>query len=160
MTQKQLGEKLGFHGKTSDVRVAQYESEVREPKINLVKDMAYIFDVSTRALNVPNIDSYIGLMHTLFTIEDMYGLKIGEVNGTPCLRLDPKIYPNSTEMYSMLNSWQKQSAKLENGEITKEQYDEWRYKYPELDTSKHWARIPSGELSDSLLEEFKKEMDI
>jgi len=99
-------------------------------------------------------------MHTLFTIEDMYGLKIMEINGAPCLCLDPKIYPNSTEMYSMLNSWQKQSAKLENGEITKEQYDEWRYKYPELDTSKKWVKIPSQELSDSLLEELRKEMDI
>ena len=26
MTQKQLGEQLGFKGKTSDVRMAQYES--------------------------------------------------------------------------------------------------------------------------------------
>ena len=32
MTQKQLGEKLGFKGKTSDVRMAQYESEARVPK--------------------------------------------------------------------------------------------------------------------------------
>lgn len=27
LTQKQLGEKLGFTGRTSDVRMAQYESE-------------------------------------------------------------------------------------------------------------------------------------
>ncbi|MCQ4841913.1 helix-turn-helix domain-containing protein, partial [Neglectibacter timonensis] len=33
MTQKQLGEQLGFMGKTSDVRMAQYESEARVPKI-------------------------------------------------------------------------------------------------------------------------------
>ena len=38
MTQKQLGEKLGFKGKTSDVRMAQYESEARVPKIDLVKE--------------------------------------------------------------------------------------------------------------------------
>ena len=35
MTQKQLGEQLGFMGKTSDVRMAQYESEARVPKIDL-----------------------------------------------------------------------------------------------------------------------------
>ena len=39
MTQKQLGEQLGFMGKTSDVRMAQYESEARVPKIDLVKQM-------------------------------------------------------------------------------------------------------------------------
>ena len=42
MTQKQLGEKLGFKGKTSDVRMAQYESEARVPKIDLVKQMPMI----------------------------------------------------------------------------------------------------------------------
>ena len=40
MTQKQLGEQLGFKGKTSDVRMAQYESEARVPKIDLVKQMS------------------------------------------------------------------------------------------------------------------------
>lgn len=31
-----------------------------------------------RLLTVPDIDTYIGLMHTLFTLEDMYGLKFRE----------------------------------------------------------------------------------
>ena len=31
-----------------------------------------------RALDVPDIDSYIGLMHTLFTLEDIYGLTVSE----------------------------------------------------------------------------------
>ena len=62
MTQKQLGEVLGFLGKTSDVRMAQYESEARVPKHDLVKEMAGIFDVSTHALTVPDIDTYIGLI--------------------------------------------------------------------------------------------------
>ena len=39
-TQKQLGEMLGFHGKSSDVRMAQYESEARIPKQELIKEMA------------------------------------------------------------------------------------------------------------------------
>ena len=66
MTQKQLGEQLGFMGKTSDVRMAQYESEARVPKIDLVKQMSQIFDINTNALTVPDIDTHIGLMHTLF----------------------------------------------------------------------------------------------
>ena len=57
MTQKQLGEILGFLGKTSDVRMAQYESEARTPKQDLVKEMANIFDVSPQAITVPEIDS-------------------------------------------------------------------------------------------------------
>ena len=83
MTQKQLGEQLGFKGKTSDVRMAQYESEARVPKIDLVKQMSQIFDVNTHALTVPDIDTHIGLMHTLFALEDMYGLKVRNVDGLP-----------------------------------------------------------------------------
>ncbi|MCM1174921.1 MAG: transcriptional regulator, partial [Blautia sp.] len=33
---------------------------------------------------------------------------------------------------------------------------QWRYKYPELDTSKHWAKVPSQAVSDMLTEELKK----
>ena len=91
MTQKQLGEQLGFMGKTSDVRMAQYESEARVPKIDLVKQMSQIFDINTHALTVPDIDTHIGLMHTLFALEDMYGLKVKNVDGQPHLCLDSSI---------------------------------------------------------------------
>ena len=57
MTQKQLGELLGFLGKTSDVRMAQYESESRTPKQDLVKEMAYLLDVSPRAITVLALES-------------------------------------------------------------------------------------------------------
>ena len=156
MTQKQLGEILGFLGKTSDVRMAQYESEARTPKQDLVKEMANIFDVSPRAITVPEIDSYIGLMHTLFALEDMYGLKIGEIDGEVCLRLDKSDCSTYSSMFKMFHAWQEQSAKLERGEISREEYDQWRYKYPELDTSGHWGSVPSQAVSDMLMEELQK----
>ena len=134
MTQKQLGEILGFLGKTSDVRMAQYESEARTPKQDLVKEMAHIFDVSPRAITVPEIDSYIGLMHTLFALEDMYGLTIGENDGSICLSLDPAVTKSHSALDDCLRSWLRQKEKLAQGEITKEQYDEWRYQYPKSDS--------------------------
>lgn len=160
MTQKQLGELLGFLGKTSDVRMAQYESESRTPKQDLVKEMAHLLDVSPRAITVPEIDSYIGLMHTLFALEDMYGLKIGEIDGEVCLRLDKSTGTTYTTMFNMFHAWQEQAARLEQGEITEEKYDQWRYKYPELDTSKQWRKvIPSQELSDLILQDLKPKSD-
>ena len=45
-----------------------------------------------------------------------------------------------------------------NGEISKEQYDEWRYTYPEKDTTQHWAKVPSQELSDAFVEAFKDKL--
>ena len=46
--------------------------------------------------------------------------------------------------------------KLENSEIRKKKYDEWRYKYPELDTYQKCANVPSQELSDYLVKELSK----
>lgn len=156
MKQKELGELLGFLGKTSDVRVAQYETEARTPKADLVKEMAQIFGVSPRAINVPNIDSYLGLMHTLFALEDMYGIKIGEIDGELCLRLDRE-HREYQHLLDPFHAWQQMAAKLESGEISQEEYDNWRYNYPEMDTSEIRAKVPSQELSDELIKALKKE---
>lgn len=134
MTQKQLGELLGFKGRTSDVRMAQYESEARVPKQDLVNMMADILGVAPKALTVPDIDTHFGLLHTLFALEDIYGLKISEKEGEVCLSLDHDITPLLSEVDKMLRAWQKQSAMLENGEISREEYDEWRYTYPKQET--------------------------
>lgn len=45
-----------------------------------------------------------------------------------------------------------QADKLENGEISKEEYDEWRYKYPELNIYQRHAKVPSQKLSDYLVQ--------
>lgn len=124
MTQKQLGELPGFNGKTSDVCMAQYESEARVPKIDLVKQMSQIFDVNTHALTVPDIDTYDGLMHTLFALEDMYGLKIKNISGQPYLCLDHSISALDSSVDQMPRAWIEQANKLESSEISKEEYDE------------------------------------
>ena len=35
----------------------------------------------------------------------------------------------------MLCAWGEQAAKLKSEEISKEDYDRWRYRYPEFDTT-------------------------
>lgn len=75
MTQKWLGIAVGFPEKTADIRMAQYESGSRTPKADLTQSLAQVLEVSPLALTVPDIDSELGLMHTLFTLEDIYGLQ-------------------------------------------------------------------------------------
>ena len=141
MTQKMLGIKVGFDKRNADVRMAQYESGTRTPKENLVNALAEALDVSPKALTVPEIDSYIGLMHTFFTIEDLYGLKINQIDGELCLTLDKSKGSTFVTMFDMLNSWQKQAEKLKNGEITKEEYDTWRYTYPQKEVERSQAQL-------------------
>ncbi len=130
MTMKYLGQEVGFSESTADVRLAQYESGSRTPKADLIEKLAEALEVSPRALAVPDIDNYIGLAHTLFTLEDRYGLKVGEIDGEVCLRLDKSKGMTYLNMLDILLAWQEQAAKLEAGEITKADYDQWRYTYP------------------------------
>lgn len=88
MTQKYLGTAVGFPERSADVRLAQYESGSRKPKADLTNALAQVLDVSPQALDVPDIDSYIGLMHTLFTLEDVYGLTVSESDGEVCLKVN------------------------------------------------------------------------
>ncbi|MDL2218751.1 helix-turn-helix domain-containing protein [Ruminococcaceae bacterium OttesenSCG-928-O06] len=155
MTQKYLGQAVGFPEKTADVRMAQYESGTRTPKADLTKTLANILEVSPHALDVPDIDSDIGLMHTLFTLEDLRGLRVTEVDGEVCIKLDQSTGKTYDEMSQMLFAWLEQAKKLEAGEITKEEYDQWRYRYPEFDTTQRWVKVPSQELSDYLVEALK-----
>lgn len=157
ITQKQLGEKLGFLGKTSDVRMAQYESETRIPKQDLVKEMADILDINPHALTVPDIDSHIGFMHTLFALEDIYGLKVNVSRGKVSFMFDYSAFEPGSQMDIMIQAWGQQAVKLKNGEITRKEYDEWRYKYPELDAGVRWQELPSQELSDIFVKELKKD---
>lgn len=131
MTQKYLGQVVGFPEKTADIRMAQYESGSRTPKADLTNKLAEVFDISPQALSVPDIDSYIGLMHTLFTLEDLYGLKITELDGEVCLHLDNGMGTNYIAMFEMFSAWEEHAEKYKNGEITKGEYDRWRYNYPQ-----------------------------
>ena len=130
MTQKFLGMAIGFDEKTADVRMAQYESGTRTPKENYVTDIAAALEVSPRALSVPDIESFTSLAHTLFALEDLYGIQIGEIDGEICLRLDKFKGMTYLSMFDMFNAWHQQAEKLRSGEITKEEYDSWRYNYP------------------------------
>ena len=142
MTQKYLGMALGFPEKSADVRLAQYETGSRTPKADLTASLAQVLDVSPHALSVPDIDSYVGLMHTLFTLEDNYGLKVMEQDGELALQVDFRKNKDAARLHEMLWAWWEQAAKLEAGEISQEDYDRWRYHYPEYDGSQIRAKVP------------------
>ena len=116
MTQKYLGMQVGFSEKSADVRLAQYETGTRTPKTDLTTALADTLDVSPQALAVPDIDSYIGLMHTLFTLEDRYGLHIDEADGEICLKVDVRKNKDAAQLHEMLCAWRQAAAMLKAGE--------------------------------------------
>ena len=129
MTQKHLGMSIGFSERTADIRMAQYENGSRSPKSDVTNELAKVLEVSPDALTVPNIDTYNGLMHTLFALEDLHILRVGKLNDEVCLKLD-KNDSSYHSYFEMQTTWQHKAEQLENGEISKEEYDQWRYTYP------------------------------
>ena len=158
MTQKYLGTVVGFPEKTADIRMAQYESGSRTPKADLTENLASVLGVSPLALSVPDIDSYLGLMHTLFTLEDRYGLTIEKGENGVSMRVDPRRGKEAAEFSEMLNAWAEQAEKYHNGDISREDYDKWRYNYPKYDETSGFVKVPSQEISEAILEAFKDKL--
>ncbi len=143
MTQKYLGELLGFTGRNADGRIAQYETGKRTPKEDMLIQLADALSVSPQALKVPDIDTYTGLIHTLFALEDMYGMTIASYDGDNVIRLGKKDGKVDATIFNMLADWKNERTRYLDGQITKEEYDEWRYHYPSTSKSGHWAHNPS-----------------
>ena len=130
MTQQELGTKLGFSEKSAVIRVGQYENENRKPKQDMINNMAYIFDVASESITVPDIDNYIGLMHTLFALEDRYGLTVTMLDGQICLKQDINHSNYNRSLADDLQSWYDKKSKLTSGSILASEYDHWRYNFP------------------------------
>jgi hypothetical protein len=95
----------------------------------MIADLAAVLGVCPQALTLPDIETYVGLAHTLFALEDLYGFKIDNIDGELCITLDrhSKSYLSMLDIFS---AWQRESAKRESGEITEDEYNAWRYNYP------------------------------
>ena len=128
------------------------------PKEDLVKTLAGVLEVSPLALQIPDIDSYLGFIHTLFAVEDLYGIRVEKNENEVHIVFDGNKPNVDRSVLQMLSAWAEQADKYRNGEISKEQYDQWRYTYPEQDTTQRWAKVPSQELSDALVEAFKDKL--
>ena len=57
----------------------------------------------------------------------------------------------AAELSEMLAAWAEQSEKYHNGDINRDEYDKWRYYYPEFVATQKQAKIMSQGLSDLLI---------
>ena len=145
MTMNYFGQQLGFPARWADVRIAQYENDSRKPKANLVKAMAHVLKVRPEALDVPDIDSEFGLIHTLFAIEDRYGLTIDMMDSILCIHKDKNAPKPGFDIEGDMYNWYIMRDKLAHGRITKDQYDDWRYNYPTSDALNNYSGITTHE---------------
>ena len=71
---------------------------------------------------------------------------LGMALGFPEKSADVRKSKDAAQLYEMLCSWQQAAAMLEAGEISKEDYDKWRYHYPEFDKTQNYVKVPPQDL--------------
>lgn len=107
MTQKQLGMLLGF-GDNGDVRIAQYESDVRTPKSSVRLRIAEILGVSPNALSASISTNRRDFMQSIFWMEDLKG---------------------GGDIYDCIKEWEIMKSKYESGKLSEKEYFEWKLTY-------------------------------
>lgn len=71
LTQAQLGSMVKLTGD----RIRQYENDVRKPKDGKLMEIAEALNINPTALFEPDYRNPNSVMHTLFELEDIYGLR-------------------------------------------------------------------------------------
>ncbi|WP_051280723.1 hypothetical protein [Anaerovorax odorimutans] len=80
LIRKQLGTKIGFVDKYTDVRIDQYELGLRTSKGKVIKTMTQVLGICPETFNTSNIGRYYDLIHSLFALKDIYNLKVDRLD--------------------------------------------------------------------------------
>ena len=117
---------VGFDEKTADVRIAQYESSTRTPKTDMRNKLAEALNINSRYFFDSHQYAAEDVMFLLFELDDSLQLEL-----TPFERNKKvNIHIPYRLVDEFLLDWVKQKRKLANGEITKENYTEWKLNWP------------------------------
>ncbi len=127
MTQTQLGEAVGL----SDVRIRQYELGNRTPKSDMIHQMAKALDCNSRSIEESSLYAAEDVMFTLFELDEHYDMPLYEIESDGEKRICVGF--NYSLMDDFLSEWMKKKEELATGKITKEEYFEWKIKWPHSD---------------------------
>ena len=121
--------------------MAQYKSGSRTSKPALMEQLTNALDGSTETLNIPNIDNNTGLMHTQFALDELYGLMIDHLIGEIYIRIYRQNGSTFAKITGLLEPWEEMAQKYRGGEISHEEYDQWRYRYPRSEAKRNEAAL-------------------
>lgn len=144
MSQAELGALIGLNAD----RIQKYENGARQPRADVIKQLAGALGVSTLALIDPNMASHIGAMYAFFELEENFGATVAKDADGRSIILS---FDTQSELYDHLERWLLEYETLqaqlhasasddEKVEFIKE-YHEWKWNYPcNLSTSEKAAK--------------------
>ena len=74
LTQRELGQKVGFSAGTEDSRIRKYEKNMMAPKTDIRRKIAEALDIDMSALNDIDIQTEKDAIRALFYLEEKYGM--------------------------------------------------------------------------------------
>lgn len=132
-SQKELGIKAGL----SEPTIRNYELGNRTPSEEQLHKVADALEVSYFALANPNIDSYHSIMHILFKLEDEINLRPVDNDGKITFEID------TNQINDYLREWKSIYQQFLDGDITAEDYEEWKIAFPQYIAINNKKKSPS-----------------
>ena len=109
----------------SESAIRNYELGNRTPKPRHLEIIAQALEISPFALLDPDLESYIGVMHALFYLEEHYGLQVYKPDGVlGQIRFDV-CTSEGQSMQSRIQEWADAKESL-----SEEDYQRWEDIYP------------------------------
>ena len=124
LLQRELAEKVGI----SESALRNYELVNRNPSEDKIQKIAEALGVSHNALTVNDFSDNNAIMHTLFVLESKHGLNISKYDDIPYMFFDDT---NSPDLLQKLRQWQIVHNKYMSGEITSQEYSDWKLSFNE-----------------------------
>jgi transcriptional regulator with XRE-family HTH domain len=152
LTQKELGLAIGFDENTADVRVAQYESNTRTPKEEMLRKIADVLDVNYRSIYEPTLYAAEDIIYTLFELDEHYSIRLHEVTyddelGFPETHIAVDFHTRLLDDF--MKEWLQRKKDLADGIISKAEYMEWKLNWPQtaddcekFEPKKQWRKPP------------------
>ena len=152
MTQQELGEAIGLDAKGAANRIAQYETNYRVPKKDMLDNMAKAMNVNYINFYSPSPGSAEDIMQTLFWMDEENPSVINFIEMQPsskkyntgndikCTYDDNDDMPGTAPVglwfdygtvTDFLKDWMMKKQEFKNGDITKDEYLEWKLKWPD-----------------------------
>lgn len=164
MSQAELGASIGLNAD----RIQKYENGARQPRADVIEQLAGALDVNTLALTDPNTTSYIGAMFAFFELEEKFNMTVarGSKNKekAPTMVLsvssaDPMYYymQEWLKEYEKTQSQLKAAASDEEKETILKAYHEWKWNYS-FDNSTYEKTMQKARLKNEI-EKLQKEYD-
>ena len=120
LTQAQVAKAVGI----SEAAIRHYEHNIRTPNSTQLAAIADALEINPAAISDYGIHTERDAIEILFRLEEMAGLKPSETDGKIVLVAGQQ-QTHSQISYALI-SWGEMRDKLDSGEITYEEYDEWK----------------------------------